>query len=161
MLIKDGGTLVLGGLIQDSVTNSEQSVPLLGSIPIIGELFRTRNTEKTKTNFLIFLQPHILRNDAQAADRDRREVRLHPRAAAHPQQGSARDAVAALPAGRSAAADGATDAPTERHPQPAISKTPIARPRRRRNSTATASGPTPRRRAPQPVTPSGADHRAG
>jgi general secretion pathway protein D len=67
VLIKDGGTLVLGGLIQDSVTNSEESVPLLGSIPIIGELFRTRNTEKTKTNFLIFLQPHILRDDTQAA----------------------------------------------------------------------------------------------
>jgi general secretion pathway protein D len=67
VLIKDAGTLVLGGLIQDSVTNSEQSVPLLGSIPFIGELFRTRNTEKTKTNFLIFLQPHILRNDAQAS----------------------------------------------------------------------------------------------
>jgi general secretion pathway protein D len=67
VLIKDGATLVLGGLIQDSVTNSEQSVPLLGAIPVIGELFRTRNTEKTKTNFLIFLQPHILRNDAQAA----------------------------------------------------------------------------------------------
>ncbi len=67
VLIKDGATLVLGGLIQDSVTNSEQSVPLLGAIPLIGELFRTRNTEKTKTNFLIFLQPHILRNDAQAA----------------------------------------------------------------------------------------------
>jgi general secretion pathway protein D len=39
----------------------------VGSIPIIGELFRTRNTEKTKTNFLIFLQPHILRDDAQAS----------------------------------------------------------------------------------------------
>jgi general secretion pathway protein D len=67
VLIKDAGTLVLGGLIQDSVTNSEQSVPLLGAIPFIGELFRTRNTEKTKTNFLIFLQPHILRNDTQAS----------------------------------------------------------------------------------------------
>src|SRR5579863_3913192 len=67
VLIKDSGTLVLGGLIQDSVTNSEQSVPLLGAIPFLGELFRTRNTEKTKTNFLIFLQPHILRNDAQAS----------------------------------------------------------------------------------------------
>jgi general secretion pathway protein D len=67
VLIKDSGTLVLGGLIQDSVTNAEQSVPLLGSIPFIGELFRTRNTEKTKTNFLIFLQPHILRNDGQAS----------------------------------------------------------------------------------------------
>jgi general secretion pathway protein D len=67
VLIKDAGTLVLGGLIQDSVTNGEQSVPLLGAIPFIGELFRTRNTQKTKTNFLIFLQPHILRNDTQAS----------------------------------------------------------------------------------------------
>jgi len=67
VLIKDGGTLVLGGLIQDSVTNSNNSVPLLGSIPILGELFRARNTQKTKTDFLIFLQPRILRNDAQAA----------------------------------------------------------------------------------------------
>ena len=66
VLIRDGGTLVLGGLIQDSVTNGEQSVPLLGAIPFLGELFRTRNTQKTKTNFLIFLQPHILRNDTQA-----------------------------------------------------------------------------------------------
>jgi general secretion pathway protein D len=68
VLVRDGSTLVLGGLIQDSVTNSESQVPILGSIPIIGELFRTRNTEKTKTNFLIFLQPHILRDDEQAAE---------------------------------------------------------------------------------------------
>jgi general secretion pathway protein D len=67
VLIKDGNTLVLGGLIQDNVTNSQSSVPLLGKIPIIGELFRARNTDKTKTDFLIFLQPHILRDDRQAA----------------------------------------------------------------------------------------------
>jgi general secretion pathway protein D len=67
VLIKDGNTLVLGGLIQDNVSNSENAVPLLGHIPILGELFRTRNTNKTKTDFLIFLQPHILRDDRQAA----------------------------------------------------------------------------------------------
>jgi general secretion pathway protein D len=67
VLIKDGNTLVLGGLIQDNVSNSDSSVPLLGHIPIIGELFRARNTSKTKTDFLIFLQPHILRDDRQAA----------------------------------------------------------------------------------------------
>ena len=66
VLIKDGGTLVLGGLIQDSVSNSQQSVPVLGNIPIIGELFRTRNNTKTKTDFLIFLQPRILRDDDEA-----------------------------------------------------------------------------------------------
>jgi general secretion pathway protein D len=42
-------------------------VPFLGKIPILGELFRARNTDKTKTDFLIFLQPHILRDDRQAA----------------------------------------------------------------------------------------------
>jgi general secretion pathway protein D len=67
VLIRDGGTLVLGGLIQDSSTNNEQRVPFLGRIPLLGELFRTRDTSKNKTNFLIFLQPRILRDDAQAA----------------------------------------------------------------------------------------------
>jgi general secretion pathway protein D len=66
VLIGDGGTLVLGGLIQDSVTNNQQSIPLLGNIPLLGELFRTRNNEKTKTDFLIFLQPRILRDDPEA-----------------------------------------------------------------------------------------------
>jgi general secretion pathway protein D len=67
VLIKDGNTLVLGGLIQDNVSNSESSVPLLGRIPLLGELFRARNTSKSKSDFLIFLQPHILRDDRQAA----------------------------------------------------------------------------------------------
>ena len=67
VLIKDGNTLVLGGLIQDNVNNNDTSVPFLGHLPIIGELFRARNTSKTKTDFLIFLQPHILRDDKQAA----------------------------------------------------------------------------------------------
>ncbi len=65
VLIGDGGTLVLGGLIQDSVTNNQQSIPFLGNIPLLGELFRTRNNEKTKTDFLIFLQPRVLRDDAE------------------------------------------------------------------------------------------------
>jgi len=67
VLIKDGNTLVLGGLIQDNATNSENSVPLLSRIPLLGELFRVRNTSKNKQDFLIFLQPHILRDDHQAA----------------------------------------------------------------------------------------------
>jgi general secretion pathway protein D len=66
VLIKDGGTLVLGGLISDTATNTEQRVPGLGRIPIIGELFRTRDTSKNKSDLLIFIQPRILRDDAQA-----------------------------------------------------------------------------------------------
>jgi general secretion pathway protein D len=67
VLIRDGGTLVLGGLISDSATNSEQRVPMLGRIPLIGELFRTRSTKRTKSNLMVFIQPRILRDDAQAA----------------------------------------------------------------------------------------------
>jgi general secretion pathway protein D len=65
VLIKDGGTLVLGGLISDTATNSEQRVPGLGRIPLIGELFRTRDTSKNKSDLLIFIQPRILRDDNQ------------------------------------------------------------------------------------------------
>jgi general secretion pathway protein D len=66
VLIRDGGTLVLGGLISDTATNSEQRVPGLGRIPLIGELFRTRDTSKNKSDLLIFIQPRILRDDSQA-----------------------------------------------------------------------------------------------
>ncbi len=65
--IPDGETLVLGGLIQDRTTNSEQRVPFLGRIPLLGELFRTRDTGKNKTNLMVFIQPHIIRDDGSAA----------------------------------------------------------------------------------------------
>jgi general secretion pathway protein D len=53
--------------MQDKAINSEQRVPWLGRIPLLGELFRTRDTSKTKTNLMVFLQPHILRDDRHAA----------------------------------------------------------------------------------------------
>jgi general secretion pathway protein D len=66
VLIEDKGTLVLGGLIQDSATQNEQHIPLLGSIPLLGELFRNRSQTKTKTDLFFFIKPTILRdaNDA-------------------------------------------------------------------------------------------------
>jgi len=67
VLIPDGGTLVIGGLIQDKATNTEQRVPFLSRIPLIGELFRSRDTSKAKTNLMVFLQPHILHDDHAAA----------------------------------------------------------------------------------------------
>ena len=67
VLIPDSGTLVLGGLIEDKTSNSEQRVPFLGRIPLLGELFRTRDTSRGKTNLLVFIQPRILRDDKQAA----------------------------------------------------------------------------------------------
>jgi general secretion pathway protein D len=67
VVVEDGGVVVLGGLIDDSLTEGEQRVPGLGRIPIIGNLFKSRNTEKVKRNLMVFIQPKILRDGLQAA----------------------------------------------------------------------------------------------
>jgi general secretion pathway protein D len=67
VLIEDGGTVVLGGLISDTQTNGEQRVPFLGRIPIIGEAFRTRSAKKNKTNLMVFIKPRILRDGTDTA----------------------------------------------------------------------------------------------
>jgi len=66
VIVEDGGTLVLGGLIQDQVTEKEQRVPILGSIPLLGALFRSNTTTKAKTNLMVFIRPTILRDNVQA-----------------------------------------------------------------------------------------------
>jgi len=67
VLIDDGGVVVLGGLISNAHTQSGQRVPLLGSIPLIGNLFRTRQADGKKNNLMIFIRPKILRDAQQAA----------------------------------------------------------------------------------------------
>jgi len=64
ILIEDGGTIVLGGLMQDTVTESEDRVPGLGAIPLIGNLFKSRSGSRQKKNLLVFLRPKILRDQA-------------------------------------------------------------------------------------------------
>jgi general secretion pathway protein D len=66
VLVDDGGMIVLGGLIEDRLTESESRVPVLGKIPVIGALFRVRNTQKTKTNLMVFIRPRVLRTAEQA-----------------------------------------------------------------------------------------------
>ena len=67
VLVDDGGILILGGLIADEVSDTQSKVPFLGDIPIIGFLFRTENTTKTKANLMVFLRPTILRDQRDAA----------------------------------------------------------------------------------------------
>ena len=67
VLVEDGGLIVLGGLITDEAQESESRVPILGSIPIIGELFKTRSGSKDKRNLMVFIRPTILRDGAKAA----------------------------------------------------------------------------------------------
>jgi general secretion pathway protein D len=64
ILIEDGGIIVLGGLMQDTVTESEDRVPVLGAIPLLGNLFKSRSGSRQKSNLLVFLRPRILRDQA-------------------------------------------------------------------------------------------------
>ena len=67
VLVEDGQTLVLGGLIDDQVNDTHDKVPFLGDIPLLGSLFRFKTSSKSKRNLMIFLHPTILR-DPETAD---------------------------------------------------------------------------------------------
>ena len=67
VIVDDGDILVLGGLLEDALRESNQKVPFLGSIPVLGALFRSQKTEKIKTNLMIFIKPTILRDAATTA----------------------------------------------------------------------------------------------
>jgi len=67
VMVEDGGIIVLGGLISDELRESKSQVPFLGSIPLLGELFKTRSVDKVKTNLMVFIRPRILRDGVDAA----------------------------------------------------------------------------------------------
>ncbi len=67
ILAEDGQVIVLGGLIQDDVTQADAKVPLLGDIPLIGGLFRSTRETRIKRNLMVFLRPTVIRDAAGMA----------------------------------------------------------------------------------------------
>ena len=63
IVAKDQSTIVIGGLIQERASRSVSKVPVLGSLPVLGTLFRDTTTRKQKTNLLVFLTPYIIRDE--------------------------------------------------------------------------------------------------
>ena len=68
VIVDNGHTVVIGGLMSDNISVVERKIPLLGDIPLIGWLFRFQSKRVVKTNLLIFLTPHVLQDseDLQA-----------------------------------------------------------------------------------------------
>lgn len=62
VLVKSGETVVLGGLLDEKTNEVVSKVPLLGDIPVLGELFKSTSTDKTKRNLMVFIRPVILRD---------------------------------------------------------------------------------------------------
>ena len=67
VVVKDNETIVIGGLIGDSTQDSTYKVPLLGDIPLLGWLFKTKSKSREKTNLYVFITPHIVRTQQDAA----------------------------------------------------------------------------------------------
>ena len=67
VLAKDGDIVVLGGLVKDDIQDSQQGVPLLSDIPVLGRLFRSDVVSVTKSNLLVFIRSTIIRDDADLA----------------------------------------------------------------------------------------------
>lgn len=62
VLVEDGRIIALGGLIEDTWQDSIDKVPLLGDMPLFGHLFRSESRTRKKTNLMVFLRPHVLRD---------------------------------------------------------------------------------------------------
>jgi len=68
VLVDDGNIVVLGGLLQDTYSGTQDKVPGLGDVPVLGSLFRSDNRTRNKTNLMIFLRPIVVR-DKDTLDR--------------------------------------------------------------------------------------------
>lgn len=76
VIVNDGQTMVLGGLIDDNVAETTQKVPLLGDIPLLGWLFKYKSTTNKKQNLMVFMRPTIIRDRTTATDVTRSKYTL-------------------------------------------------------------------------------------
>ena len=67
VMVDDGQVIVLGGLIQDALTDGTDKVPVVGDVPVLGALFRYDQRKRVKTNLMIFLKPTVVRGPAGAS----------------------------------------------------------------------------------------------
>jgi general secretion pathway protein D len=87
VLVEDGSVVVLGGLLQDEFSGNEDKVPGLGSIPILGNLFRSEGRKRNKSNLMVFLRPLVVRdaNATQSLSMDRYDMMRGLQQGAQPQ----------------------------------------------------------------------------
>ena len=72
IMVKDGTTIIIAGMIKDMKTHSVNKVPVLGSIPGLGRLFNNESDEIQRTETVVFLTPHIITGDkSYVLDRDK------------------------------------------------------------------------------------------
>ena len=116
VLVDDGAVVVLGGLLQDDYTGTQEKVPGLADVPFFGNLFKSEGRKRKKTNLMVFLRPVVVR-DANATDRlsnDRYEQMRSQQIGAQPEPSSlvpVNEAAILAPLPRTAPPAGAAGAP--------------------------------------------------
>lgn len=75
VVVRDQQTVLLGGLMQDTVSDTEDKVPILGDIPLLGYLFKYRSKTKHKTNLIIMLTPYIIKDQLDLEQIRQRKLR--------------------------------------------------------------------------------------
>ncbi len=75
VLLRSGQTAVLGGLMTDTVSDTVTQLPLLGDIPLLGWLFKHKNTNKTRTSLIVFVTPQLIRSPEEVDENIRRMMR--------------------------------------------------------------------------------------
>jgi type II secretory pathway component GspD/PulD (secretin) len=77
IMVKDGKTIVIGGLFKEDITNTDRQVPIIGDLPIVGMLFRSTSDQNVRKEIVILITPHIINEpedtmaDERAEDIDR------------------------------------------------------------------------------------------
>ena len=74
-IAKDMQTLVIGGLVRDNILMTENKIPFFGDIPLLGWLFRTQSRQTNKLNLLVFLTPHIVRDETDMVELNARKAK--------------------------------------------------------------------------------------
>jgi general secretion pathway protein D len=67
LVAQDGETIAIGGLIQDNIEKTSTGIPYLNQIPILGYLFGSHDDKRTKTEIIVLLTPHVVKNQKEAA----------------------------------------------------------------------------------------------
>ncbi len=75
VMVKDGHTIIIGGLIKDETVRTTKKIPILGDIPLLGMVFRQIDENKEKTELVVFLTPHIITGDKDMPDWEEKEIR--------------------------------------------------------------------------------------
>jgi general secretion pathway protein D len=78
VVVRDGETIALGGLIKDTRTNTKSGIPFLSQLPVAGGLFSNTDNAKARTELIVLLSPKVIRNDKEAQDMtDELRSRMH------------------------------------------------------------------------------------